>query len=429
MATLNILDRSVGSSGSADAWAATETGRAIFRTNFVLRDETDNRSKLTHSDGKHYPTKKWLKAKHDDSYSISSEIQLTCYIVSIARRLRSPEESKVRSTPELALSKQYEKLEEICTQMLILGRTVPIPNEDQWAPPLNQLISVATEDFAWAFPAYSGEPSPQAMPRHFARTTAEIFHDVVGHPRTFKPYRGLCIPGFHHPRQFRCLTNTKKPNLTGCATLPVITTEYKAHGVDIVQAEGQSLYSAGIAHPSSHFWPGKAISSAVDEAFLSKLKAADICTVRGPPHDLGEMGNVISLFLILREAAEAHVRAAFEGDEIVKPVNQPPDIPITPGPLVDWRARTLPPSLMVEPKPKNTKRKSTGQPGPREVKKVKRTAAAGGRKEEGTGENGEEGRQDDVVEDNEDLDQDSEDEDEDEDNRYDEVPADSDTDE
>ncbi|KAJ7659934.1 hypothetical protein B0H17DRAFT_1212738 [Mycena rosella] len=219
---------------------------------------------------------------------------------------------------EAALSSNFSALEAICVGVGKL-RARPTPtNESHWVPILDQLITLAAQNFARAFSDFvrgGGKPQAQAMPRFFARQKSEIRYDPVGLPRTFQPDRGLYMTrqvSLHvHPglRQRRCMTTAKKFSDSTVAVFPVLSAYYTARNSDLEQVKGQALYSAvaaagvyqnaqsdaqpltlavagGFVHAQGACWPGK-LKSTRKEADVTHAQGGDICIVDGKPIDLG----------------------------------------------------------------------------------------------------------------------------------------------
>ncbi|KAJ7134255.1 hypothetical protein C8R44DRAFT_869920 [Mycena epipterygia] len=393
---------------SATQWAATEEGRSAFRSQFVIKDETGKWSELTTAAGQPIdtlvisprPSKKWREATLQKlqklftdtaSYNIydeDGEIDLDLpelrgiqakYLVQLSILEGDPVDSEDAET-DAALTKNFAALQSLCVKVNILRRQNPPPSEGLWAPVLNEIIDLASKNWESLFEVFRGKPPDQAMPRRFARSPEDVPYDAVGLPRTFKPDRVLQLPrkitpGFENDRQFCCLTATKKIRQTGTATFPAVVAEFKAHRADLSAAQGQTMYSAiqaagifqnansdaqvltlaiaqGFVYPQGACWPGKLQSNVVGEVYLQSLRKADVCLIKGPPIDLGELSGVIGFFLLVRHAVKTSVEAAFKisdlpggrplHERLKIPAERPPPMRITPGPLVEWRARTLP---------------------------------------------------------------------------------------
>ncbi|KAJ7484732.1 hypothetical protein FB451DRAFT_1233326 [Mycena latifolia] len=279
------------------------------------------------------------------------------------------EADKVRQPGyDRALTQHFKALEAVAVGIRKLRRQYPPASESEWAGTLNIIFTLATADWQDLFEGYrTSEASFQAMPRRFARGSDDVEQDSVGHPRVFKPDRAMYIPravdGFTHlpPRQQRSFVACKDARPRSNALVPIMAAEFKAELADLPQAEGQCLYSLvqaagvyanlqstrrmlavsvanGFAFPRSSSWRHE---NNIDFVSLIRSKS---------PLDLGEMAGVIALFLMVREAAESHILVAFditrEGLDSIVSFDQLAAVPVPPGPLVDWRRRTLSPALM-----------------------------------------------------------------------------------
>ncbi|KAJ7508499.1 hypothetical protein B0H11DRAFT_31025, partial [Mycena galericulata] len=283
-----------------------------------------------------------------------------------------------------ALTGNLEALLQVCVGVQKLRKEVPPArpaDESLWAPLVNKVINLAAGTWKAHFEIFEGTPPAQAMPRPFARTREQNFHDSVGLPRSFTPDRGIYLkrrvsndPKLS-PRQRRCLTANKTWSSTPSATFPVITAEIRKSIEDLPQAEGVALYFAvqaagiyancgsteyqtltlvvanGFVFPKSSSWGGS--------------EEADVNLVSGPTLDLGELADTISFFLMVYNAARAHIQAAIKVSVnaletgMFRMFHNAAPIVIKPAPLVDWRARVLPPSLM----PTGRKRRATNPAG------------------------------------------------------------------
>jgi len=215
------------------------------------------------------------------------------------------------------------------------------------------------------------------MPRAFSKNPpTDVPHDPVGLPRTFKPDHGTYIyrlvKGFDglDIRHKRCLSTKKVIRSSDPpACLPVAVNEWKAARSQLEQAHGQVLYSAvqaagifqncrldlkllslavgfGWARPWGSSWPGESSTS-------------DVRLVRGDELDLGTLKGAVACFLMIFDAVQSHILSAYDitrerlnstflFDGLERRV-------IVPGPLVNWRLRTLPPALMSQ---RGSKRKA-----------------------------------------------------------------------
>ncbi|KAJ7202565.1 hypothetical protein GGX14DRAFT_570672 [Mycena pura] len=263
---------------------------------------------------------------------------------------------------DAAITDNWEALERFCVDVRLLRDMSPPAGEDAWAAILNRFVSMAIDKWSSFLHTTKGRPPPQAMPRAFSRNAPkDVRHDPIGFPRTFKPNNGVYIHrtvnGFGHltRRQKRCLTTRKTVQIADpSAILPVITTEWRASrdDSDSEQAHGQTMYSAvqgagifqncqlsvkvlmlcvgfGWAQPWASSWPGK------DSSF-------DVQLVRGEEIDLGTLKGAISCMLMPYDNAQNHVLSAFEitreqsnTTSLWKDLFK--EIPLTPGPIVDWR--------------------------------------------------------------------------------------------
>jgi hypothetical protein len=100
---------------------------------------------------------------------------------------------------------------------------------------------------------------------------------------------------------------------------------------------------------------------------------SQVCIVDGDRLDLGSLSGAIELFLLVHFAIKAHVMATFnvlahELDTLELTWKTPKTkhfkLNVTPGPLVDWRARTLPHYAMAGRKRKPVA-KASERPGKR----------------------------------------------------------------
>lgn len=95
------------------------------------------------------------------------------------------------------------------------------------------------------------------------------------------------------------------------------------------------------------YWPKHFLTC----SFTDVHAISQVCLVRGEAINLGELSGVIGFFLLVRHAVKTSVEAAFKfsdppggrllHERLKIPAERPPAVLITPGPLVDWRARTL----------------------------------------------------------------------------------------
>ncbi|KAJ7134454.1 hypothetical protein C8R44DRAFT_870092 [Mycena epipterygia] len=398
---------------SASAWAESASGREAFRRQFRFMDGNgssgvDTNPPRDYLVSNHQPSREWLEAKRGELATILSKpsiredaevtlsdiplrraIQME-YMCQLETALRTPPAHVVEKNKEYdaadalrnaeydtALSKHFELLLTSCTKINKLRRELPSPTEAEWATVINSVVTAAVGKWAWAFKRLEAEPRAQAMPRPFSDKPCETRLNPHLRPKTFQPDRGIYIErqieGFAllDARQRMCLTSAKKTKNITVASLPVAAVEYKPFASDLPHAEGQALYSAvqaagiyqnvrsdlemltlsiahGFVQPAGSRWAGE-----------NAPGGADIATIRGAQLDLCQLSAVVHLFLMIYNAAQTHVQAAFEvSREALASYEEDPACPLKPvfltaGPLVDWRQRSG---------PKHVKRKAEGQP-------------------------------------------------------------------
>ncbi|KAJ6590993.1 hypothetical protein DFH09DRAFT_1306634 [Mycena vulgaris] len=394
---------------TASEWAATEEGRKAFSSRFritdvFLPDLADDNDPINYLVSTHYSSNEWLEAKQTDlrgvmadsthseravrhkDFSYTRGIQagyLAKLESHLTKKAKTPMGEKYDRADALrqpeyddALTAHFPALTQICVEVCRLRDQVPPAGEAQWATVLNKLIDLATEKWEWAFCTYMGEPRLQAMPRPFARTPAQVVMDSVGLPRVFRPNRKLelrwYVSGPLNDRQRRCLVPTKKPSDSGLVVGPVViavgpiaAVEFKAALSDLAQVQGQALYSGvqavGIYHTLGVDLQMLSISIAHGFAFpigtcrAGSTDATDILRFQGEKINLGQLSGVVAFFLMLYNAAQEHVLAAFQGatkDElgsvrVSDSHHQPQRVVLAAGPLVDWRSRILPPAILA----------------------------------------------------------------------------------
>ncbi|KAJ7702258.1 hypothetical protein B0H17DRAFT_138287 [Mycena rosella] len=183
----------------ASAWANTEDGRRDFESQFKIQNVTNYGETLTNALGEplstlirfRWPSKKWLRAKRNELFAVVTDITLynqsrgseavdvpatrgiqSTYIAEICERIdeysideaetltdedvSAEEESgqPIDEGSEAALSSNFSALEAICVEVGKL-RARPTPaNESHWVPIVDQLITLAAQNFAWAFPDF-----------------------------------------------------------------------------------------------------------------------------------------------------------------------------------------------------------------------------------------------------------------------------------
>ncbi|KAJ7741299.1 hypothetical protein B0H16DRAFT_1464494 [Mycena metata] len=400
------------------AWAATESGREEFSSQFTIRNESRSAKTIFDSRGhplsdltrRRLPSRKWLEGKKKEALAIlaneASYKAGATEIVDVAEWVQvqaafcaditldlvqmdgegdaSPQDTKVSTTDDAVVNLYFSNLAKLTVRAFLLQQQFPVPREHAWKALLNDVIDMAVGHGKWAF---TEEVVELAMPRKFRHQDQPRFRDTVGLPRTFTPDKAISatrqiVEGTGiTDRQLRCFTTTKEERIAETVTLPAIRGEWKSSYSDVDTACGQELYSivqaAGIAQniqcdapllslvaaqgrvrPKLSCWPGK-LSGVHSVEYVKNLNQADVCVVTGKDINLGRLTGMISLFLMVRNAVHVHIADAWDvassslGSDASEFLDHPhlrqrghllPNL-LTPGPLVDWRTRTLPSEL------------------------------------------------------------------------------------
>jgi hypothetical protein len=116
---------------------------------------------------------------------------------------------------------------------------------------------------------------------------------------------------------------------------------------------------------------------------IHTLNVLQILLCTGDTYDLGQLADVISVYLMVYKAVRAHVAAAFDAppEKLANAYSQPlsgplPHVALKTGPLVDWRVKCEPRTGIP------AKRKSRGYLKAPAAKRHKRDAYGGRRRTE-----------------------------------------------
>ncbi|KAJ7640118.1 hypothetical protein B0H17DRAFT_1106020 [Mycena rosella] len=180
------------------------------------------------------------------------------------------------------------------------------------------------------------------MPRRFLKKGAQPPKDTEKRPSTFTPDKAVYL------RRPRCLATTKRESVAGIAVFPVFVGEWKAELGDLAQAQGQALYSsvqaAAIYQNCRSSQQLLTVAVAHGQAFPRLSYWAGEGSADRPQNGFRYPDGAISFFLMVFDAAQNHVLAAFEvtRDQLrtTSHLSFEPRA-ATVGDLVDWRARRV----------------------------------------------------------------------------------------
>ncbi|KAJ7637510.1 hypothetical protein B0H17DRAFT_1149421 [Mycena rosella] len=297
-------------------------------TEWLQKTQTDFLGSL--SDLKQY-TPDSLKTSIDTPFRYTIKAQ---YVADIAQRLLVASDSESLVEQANAVRKDAARLGSPAL-------------ETNWAPVLRALFDLAEKRHApWRCPVHTAGRSSTTD------TVSPVISTLIEGSTSNASLTGTVT---YADAKKHCIATTKNASSTRYAEFPVAIDQFKADVKDLPHAEGEALYSAVQA-------------AGIFRNCLSKQKLLTVAIAHGFARPCASgwtgPGSADSIQLDAFSLCKDAMAAQLTLQAMMKY-----RVAVNPGPLVDWRARTLPPSLL-----RRQKRRAGKQPGRPTTKRVKLTS-------------------------------------------------------